>query len=204
MWGKAPWQHGRWTWTRTCIADCRCVGKEPSMPSWPSLVSVWPLLPRPIRPSAQACFASACITTPMVAGFGSGYRPSVRVSQPLHVLEPSHDSPQNLLQIHLGYSPLIEHHGAFTTPPLWTNMADTGGESNIPAIPGHDPKSSADYIQFKCLPPGGPLNRWSTTLTREHDFPGAQVCNCRTHANVLADFALRPCCTALVFPMKRP
>ncbi|KAK9441130.1 uncharacterized protein G6M90_00g041230 [Metarhizium brunneum] len=54
-------------------------------------------------------------------------------------------------------------------------MADTGGESNIPAIPGHDPKSSADYIQFKCLPPGGPLNRWSTTLTREHDFPGAQA-----------------------------
>ncbi|OAQ73513.1 dihydroxy-acid dehydratase [Pochonia chlamydosporia 170] len=54
-------------------------------------------------------------------------------------------------------------------------MADTGGESNIPAIPGHDPKSSVDYIQFKCLPPGGPLNRWSTTLTREHDFPGAQA-----------------------------
>ncbi|EFY92324.1 dihydroxy-acid dehydratase [Metarhizium acridum CQMa 102] len=54
-------------------------------------------------------------------------------------------------------------------------MADTGGESRMPAIPGHDPKSSADYIQFKCLPPGGPLNRWSTTLTREHDFPGAQA-----------------------------
>ncbi|KIE01631.1 dihydroxy-acid dehydratase, partial [Metarhizium majus ARSEF 297] len=54
-------------------------------------------------------------------------------------------------------------------------MADAGGESNIPAIAGHDPKSSADYIQFKCLPPGGPLNRWSTTLTREHDFPGAQA-----------------------------
>ncbi|KAK8922239.1 putative dihydroxy-acid dehydratase, mitochondrial [Metarhizium anisopliae] len=54
-------------------------------------------------------------------------------------------------------------------------MADTGGESNIPTIPGHDPKSSADYIQFKCLPPGGPLNRWSSTLTREHDFPGAQA-----------------------------
>jgi dihydroxy-acid dehydratase len=56
-------------------------------------------------------------------------------------------------------------------------MADHGGESNIPAIPGHDPKSSPDYVQFKCLPPGGPLNRWSTTLTRGHDFPGAQVCN---------------------------
>jgi len=42
-------------------------------------------------------------------------------------------------------------------------------------VPGDDPKSSPDYVQFKCLPPGGPLNRWSTTLTREHDFPGAQV-----------------------------
>ncbi|OAA40970.1 dihydroxy-acid dehydratase [Metarhizium rileyi] len=54
-------------------------------------------------------------------------------------------------------------------------MADTGGESNIPAIPGHDAKSSPDYVQFNCLPPGGPLNRWSTTLTRNHDFPGAQA-----------------------------
>ncbi|KAK3186035.1 hypothetical protein K4F52_005259 [Lecanicillium sp. MT-2017a] len=40
---------------------------------------------------------------------------------------------------------------------------------------GPDPKASDDFIQFKCLPPGGPLNRWSTTLTREHDFPGAQA-----------------------------
>ncbi|TWU70858.1 hypothetical protein ED733_000816 [Metarhizium rileyi] len=54
-------------------------------------------------------------------------------------------------------------------------MADTGGESSIPAIPGHDAKSSPDYVQFNCLPPGGPLNRWSTTLTRNHDFPGAQA-----------------------------
>lgn len=51
-------------------------------------------------------------------------------------------------------------------------MAD---KSNSTAVPGDDPKSSSDYVQFKCLPPGGPLNRWSTTLTREHDFPGAQV-----------------------------
>ncbi|KAJ6439858.1 dihydroxy-acid dehydratase [Purpureocillium lavendulum] len=42
-------------------------------------------------------------------------------------------------------------------------------------VPGDDPKASSDYVQFKCLPPGGPLNRWSTTLTREHDFPGAQA-----------------------------
>lgn len=32
-----------------------------------------------------------------------------------------------------------------------------------------------DYIRFKCLPPGEKLNRWSQILTREHDFPGAQV-----------------------------
>lgn len=32
-----------------------------------------------------------------------------------------------------------------------------------------------EYIQFECLPPGGPLNRWSQVMTREHDFPGAQV-----------------------------
>ncbi|XDG00517.1 hypothetical protein ABKA04_000132 [Annulohypoxylon sp. FPYF3050] len=37
-----------------------------------------------------------------------------------------------------------------------------------------DPKSDPQYIQFKCLPPGGPLNRWSHAITREHDYPGAQ------------------------------
>lgn len=41
------------------------------------------------------------------------------------------------------------------------------GQRNMP-----DP---GDYIQFECLPPGGPLNRWSHAMTREHDFPGAQV-----------------------------
>ncbi|KAI0127294.1 dehydratase [Xylariales sp. AK1849] len=38
-----------------------------------------------------------------------------------------------------------------------------------------DPKSDPQYIQFKCLPPGRALNRWSHMLTREHDFPGAQA-----------------------------
>ncbi|KAK5994404.1 Dihydroxy-acid dehydratase [Cladobotryum mycophilum] len=51
-------------------------------------------------------------------------------------------------------------------------MADQDSAS---AAPSHDPKSSEDYLQFNCLPPGGPLNRWSATLTREHDFPGAQA-----------------------------
>ncbi|KAH6660821.1 dihydroxy-acid/6-phosphogluconate dehydratase [Truncatella angustata] len=38
-----------------------------------------------------------------------------------------------------------------------------------------DPKSDPQYIQFKCLPPGDALNRWSHMITREHDFPGAQA-----------------------------
>ncbi|KAH6670328.1 dihydroxy-acid dehydratase [Plectosphaerella plurivora] len=38
-----------------------------------------------------------------------------------------------------------------------------------------DPKASPDYIRFPVLPPGDKLNRWSQTLTRGHDFPGAQA-----------------------------
>ncbi|GAW25959.1 putative dihydroxy-acid dehydratase [Rosellinia necatrix] len=39
-----------------------------------------------------------------------------------------------------------------------------------------DPKSDSQYIQFRCLPPGGPqLNRWSHIITREHDFPASQA-----------------------------
>ncbi|KAI0805344.1 dihydroxy-acid dehydratase [Xylaria sp. FL0064] len=38
-----------------------------------------------------------------------------------------------------------------------------------------DPKSDPQYIQFRCLPPGGPLNRWSHIITREHDFPASQA-----------------------------
>ena len=48
-------------------------------------------------------------------------------------------------------------------------------QDSNPVAPGPDPKSSSDYIQFKCTPPGGDLNRWSTVLTRGHDYPGAQV-----------------------------
>ncbi|KAM0253690.1 hypothetical protein ACHAP5_000267 [Fusarium lateritium] len=50
-------------------------------------------------------------------------------------------------------------------------MADKQA-SNVPA---HDPKQSSEYIPFPCLPPGGPLNRWSAKVTREHDYPGAQA-----------------------------
>lgn len=54
--------------------------------------------------------------------------------------------------------------------------AASGGED--PAAVGIvDPKSDPQYVQFRCLPPtpGGPLNRWSHIMTREHDFPGAQA-----------------------------
>ncbi|KAL7905333.1 dihydroxy-acid/6-phosphogluconate dehydratase [Trichoderma velutinum] len=43
------------------------------------------------------------------------------------------------------------------------------------AEPAFDPKSSADYLQFPCLPPGGGLNRWSRKITKDHDYPGAQA-----------------------------
>lgn len=46
--------------------------------------------------------------------------------------------------------------------------APTGG-------PGRNEPKSADYIDWECLPPGGPLNRWSHTITKDHDYPGAQV-----------------------------
>ncbi|KAI0455282.1 dihydroxy-acid dehydratase [Xylaria acuta] len=38
-----------------------------------------------------------------------------------------------------------------------------------------DPKSDPQYIQFRCLPPGSQLNRWSHIITREHDFPASQA-----------------------------
>ncbi|PFH56208.1 hypothetical protein XA68_16894 [Ophiocordyceps unilateralis] len=41
--------------------------------------------------------------------------------------------------------------------------------------PSPDPKAPPAYVQFKCLPPGSGLNRWSANLTREHDLPGAQA-----------------------------
>ena len=79
-----------------------------------------------------------------------------------------------------------------------------------------DPKSSSDYIQFKCTPPGGDLNRWSTVLTRGHDYPGAQVghlssllpplsngasfvSRCHTRVVLMVSYETkRPCCTAPV------
>jgi dihydroxy-acid dehydratase len=48
-------------------------------------------------------------------------------------------------------------------------------QASSTAEPGPDPKASPDYLQFPCLPPGGPLNRWSRRITKDHDFPGAQV-----------------------------
>lgn len=51
---------------------------------------------------------------------------------------------------------------------------EAGAGAGTTAQDRNEPKYD-DYIQFKTLPPGGPLNRWSHAVTREHDFPGAQV-----------------------------
>lgn len=79
-----------------------------------------------------------------------------------------------------------------------------------------DPKSDPQYIQFKCLPPGGALNRWSHMITREHDFPGAQVCylleppssrpsKSRVVANpvLISSSSLRPCYMVQAYPIRR-
>lgn len=56
-----------------------------------------------------------------------------------------------------------------------------------------------EYIQWKALPPGGPLNRWSHALTNDHDFPGAQVSevppSTKCETSGCTDTA-RPCSTA--------
>lgn len=50
------------------------------------------------------------------------------------------------------------------------------------SAPEHVPEAPS-YISFPCIPhgtlrDGKPiLNRWSVTLTKDHDFPGAQVCS---------------------------
>ena len=54
-----------------------------------------------------------------------------------------------------------------TVTPTVVTMAATDASSQ-----GQDGQG---YVQFKSLPPGGPLNRWSHAVTNEHDFPGAQV-----------------------------
>ncbi|KAK5655288.1 hypothetical protein OQA88_5855 [Cercophora sp. LCS_1] len=63
-------------------------------------------------------------------------------------------------------------HADDTPPP--SAIEPTGNGSND--IVGKNEPKYEDYIQWKPLPPGGPLNRWSQSLTRGHDFPGAQAC----------------------------
>ena len=50
------------------------------------------------------------------------------------------------------------------------------------AMPGDNKAEAPRYIDFECVPAGTKredgspvLNRWSSVLTRGHDFPGAQV-----------------------------
>ncbi|KAK3339750.1 dihydroxy-acid/6-phosphogluconate dehydratase [Lasiosphaeria hispida] len=45
--------------------------------------------------------------------------------------------------------------------------SDAGADRNEPQY--------GDYVQWKALPAGGALNRWSQNMTRGHDFPGAQA-----------------------------
>ena len=42
---------------------------------------------------------------------------------------------------------------------------------------GRNVPKEGEYVQWRTLPAGNPdqLNRWSHFLTREHEFPGAQV-----------------------------
>lgn len=48
-----------------------------------------------------------------------------------------------------------------------TNVSNGAGARNTPR--------DGDYIQWESLPPGGALNRWSHSMTKDHDFVGAQV-----------------------------
>lgn len=70
------------------------------------------------------------------------------------------------------------------------------------------------FLSFPHLPEGATqengtpaLNRWSSTLTTGHNFPGAQVSKIRTiriglRANM--DCTCRPCCMRQVFPTRKP
>lgn len=53
-----------------------------------------------------------------------------------------------------------------------------------------------EYIQWKALPPGGPLNRWSHAITNDHDFPGAQVSKSPSTKRKISTDRARPCSTA--------
>lgn len=48
-----------------------------------------------------------------------------------------------------------------------TTVSNGDGARNVPR--------DGDYIQWDCLPPGGALNRWSHSMTKGHDYVGAQV-----------------------------
>ena len=64
-----------------------------------------------------------------------------------------------------------ETHGSASSHTLAPTPDDATAAVSSRNEPGYD-----DYIQWKTLPPSsGVLNRWSHSLTREHDFPGAQV-----------------------------
>lgn len=71
----------------------------------------------------------------------------------------------------------------------------------------HEPR----YVDFHIAPNdatwenGEPvLNKYSTFLTREHDFPGAKVRSVKISLQwIQTNMFNRPCSTLLVFPTKR-
>lgn len=66
-----------------------------------------------------------------------------------------------------------------------TNGGSANGEStrNLP--------KDGDYIQWDCAAPEGQLNRWSTSMTKDHDYTGAQV-SCAVHPLLANEYIVWP------------
>ncbi|KAL1892819.1 hypothetical protein Cpir12675_004353 [Ceratocystis pirilliformis] len=67
---------------------------------------------------------------------------------------------------------------ACNSPPTGESVPQHTFDNTNPLRSGdsrYDSCDSLEYAQFRCLPAGGPLNRWSHFLTRGHDKPGAQA-----------------------------
>ena len=57
-------------------------------------------------------------------------------------------------------------------------------------------------VEHGTLRDGSPvLNRWSSTITKGHDFPGAQVRNAHSVLRAAADRNSRPCSMLLASPI---
>lgn len=76
----------------------------------------------------------------------------------------------------------------------------------------HEPEEPR-FLDFPCAPDGATnkdgkpmLNKYSSTLTKDHDFPGAQVCKLkRVRQEVCgSDMASRPCSTQPEYQISSP